>query len=108
MTWIDIGALDADNREWQLSQSFTGNIIKIDNEISSPSLNFYRFAGLIGINYDIKHFFEIKVFYSDPVSQIFLFTDLPLNLPKYIAVKNISKGINNNQWTVRASMWQNS
>lgn len=108
MTWIDIGALDADNREWQLSQSFIGNLIKIENEVSSPTLNFYRFRGLIGINYDFTHFFELKIFYSDPISQIFLFPDLPLISSKYIAIKNISKRNNNNQWTIRASAWQNN
>lgn len=105
MGWLEIGAIDADRRDWQLSQPFTGNLIKIENEVTSASFNFYNFVGLIAINYDLRDFFEIKTFYSDPISQIFLFPNIPVNDPKYIAIKNVTKGKNNNQWTVRVFQW---
>lgn len=105
MGWVERGAIDADRRDWQLSQPFTGNLIKIENEVTSPNFNFYSFVGLIAINYDLRDFFEIRTFYSDPVSQIFQFPNIPINQPKYIAIKNVTRGKNNNQWTVRVYQW---
>lgn len=105
MAWINIGGFDADSREWQLSQPFEGNLIRIENQISSPTLNLYNHRGLIAINYGFQDFVEIKVFYSTPKFQVFLFSDIDINISKYLAVKNISSRKNNNQWTINAYVW---
>lgn len=102
MGWIDIGALDADRTDWQLSQPFEGNLIKIDNDVSSPTFTSYNQRGLIAINYGFEDFLDIKIFYSSPKSQLFLFPNINLNKNKHLAVKSINSRKTNNQWTVRA------
>lgn len=104
MAWIDIGALDADRRDWQLSQPFTGNLIKIVNELSEIPITF-NFTGLLGINYGFEDFLEIKQIFSNPTSQLFLFPNVNFDKPKYLAIKNISRTSNMGQWTVRAYVW---
>lgn len=103
--WLDLGALDGDKSQWQLSQSFEGNLIRIDSTVSSPTLNIYNHRGLIAINYDFKYFLDTRVFFSEPKSQLFLFPEVEINLPKFLAVKSITSRSNNNQWTVRAKVW---
>ncbi|MBD2394606.1 hypothetical protein H6G11_10115 [Cyanobacterium aponinum FACHB-4101] len=105
MAWIDIGALRADSREWQLSQSFEGNLIRIVNEVSAFPTNSFNYTGLISINYGFEDFLEIKQFFSTPKSQLFLFPNLNFDTDKYLAVRNISRAISPNSWLIRAYVW---
>lgn len=105
MTWIDIGALDADRRDWQLSQPITSNLIKIINDVSQIPSQTSNYRGLIGINYEFQDFFEIKEFFSIPKSQIFLFTNLNLERQRYLAVRNLTFKSSRAQWTIRAYAW---
>lgn len=105
MTWIDIGAIDADRRDWQLTQPFTGNLIKVVNEVSASPPLVSNFRGLIGLNYNFARFFDIQVFYSIPDEQLFLFQDFNINETKRLAVRNISYTTKPQQWTIRAYAW---
>lgn len=105
MTWIDIGTLRGDLREWQLSQPFTGNLVKIVNEVSAFPTNSLNYTGLIGINYDFEDFLDVKQFFSTPKSQLFLFPNLNFNSNKYLAIRNISRSISPNSWLIRAYVW---
>ena len=105
MTWIDIGALDADSRDWQLTQPFTGNLIKIKNEVSTIPPLIWNFRGLIALNYNFTRFFNTQVFYSIPHEQLFLFQNFNINETKRLAVRNISRSKKPNQWTIRAYAW---
>lgn len=105
MTWIDIGALDADSRDWQLTQPFTGNLIKLKNEVSTIPPLVSNFRGLIALNYNFARFFNTQVFYSIPDEQLFLFQDFSINEIKRLAVRNISRLTKPQQWTIRAYVW---
>lgn len=105
MAWLDIGAIDGDRRDWQLSQPFTGNLIRIKNEVSTSPPLISNFRGLIALNYNFARFFDIKVFYSIPDEQLFLFQDVNINETKRLAVRNISRLTKPQQWTIRAYVW---
>ena len=105
MTWIDIGTLKGDSREWQLSQPITGNLFKIINEVSAFPTNSLNYTGLIGINYGFEDFLEVKQFFSTPKSQLFLFPNLNFDSNKYLAIRNISRTIAPNSWLIRAYVW---
>lgn len=105
MAWIDIGAIDADRRDWQLSQPFTGNLIRIKNEVSNLDTLVSNFKGLLGLTYNLTKFFDIKEIFSIPDDQLFLFQDFNINETKRLAIRNISRTTKPNQWTVRAYAW---
>lgn len=105
MTWLDIGALDADRRDWQLTQPFSGNLIKIKNEVSASPPLISNFRGLIALNYNFARFFNTQVFYSIPDEQLFLFQDFNINEVRRLAVRNISRLTKPQQWTIRAYVW---
>ena len=105
MGWIDIGAIDADLRTWQLSQPFTGNLIRIKNEVSNSETLVSNFKGLLGLTYNMDRFFDIKEIFSIPEDQLFLFQDFNINETKRLAIRNISRTTKPNQWTVRAYVW---
>lgn len=104
MGWIDIGALDADRRDWQLSQPFTGNLIKLVHEVGDIPPLISNFRGLLAI-YSNNSFFQIQEIFSIPNSQLFLFQDLNLGFNNQVAIKNISRLNKPNQWTIRAYTW---
>jgi hypothetical protein len=106
MGWINIGSIDADRTEWQLTQSFEGNLIKVVSDVTSPSSNFYNHRGLIALNYGLEDFFKIKVFYSNPRSQLFYFPNINFKNDKYLAIKNITSRKSNNQWAINCFVWE--
>lgn len=105
MAWIDIGAMDGDLRTWQLSQPFTGNLIKIKNDISNINTLVSNFRGLIALNYNMMRFFDIREVFSTPEEQLILFQDFTINETKRLALRNISRSNKPNQWTVKAWVW---
>lgn len=105
MGWLNIGGIDADRTEWQLTQPFEGNLIKVVSDVTSPSFNIFNHRGLIALNYGLQDFYEIKVFYSSPRSQLFYFPNISLNKNKYLAVKNLTSRTNNNQWSLDCFVW---
>ena len=105
MTWVSIGSIIANSQDWQLSQPFEGNFIRVVSEVTSPNFTTSNKRGLIAINYGLEDFLSIKVFYSTPKSQLFLFPNLDISKTKYLAVRDISNRINNNQWEISCFVW---
>lgn len=105
MSWVNIGSIIAQNQEWQLSQPFDGNLIKVVSDVTSPNFTTFNKRGLIAFNYGLEDFLKIKVFYSTPRSQLFLFPNLDINKTKYLAIRDISKRITNNQWEINCYVW---
>ena len=50
MSWIEIGAIVSSNRNWQFSEPFAGNLIKIENKVTARSTGVAPiFRGLISL-----------------------------------------------------------
>ena len=107
MAWIDIGVLRASSRDWLFSQPFESNLIMIDNSLTSPNSSTpINFLGLISVCFDFEFFFQTQKLFSTPEKQLFLFDHLNnFDSEKRIAIRNISRSINNFQWSVRCYSW---
>lgn len=105
MTWNNIGSLNAHKREWQLTSNFSGNLILIENNVSSVPEMISNFRGLIALNYDLDYFYDIKQVFSIPKKQLILFKDIDLGVEKRVAMRNISRLERPNTWNVNVYIW---
>lgn len=104
MTWINLGLIKA-QKEWQLSQPFSGNLIRIEQNITTLQIGKIPSTklGLIGLLIEGK-FFSIQQFFSDPKEQILYFNYLGFNNLQ-IAIRDISRFVSGDSWNVNCYYW---
>lgn len=110
MSWVDLGAFNADAKTWQYSQPTNFNLFQLVHEISSSTANQnYKLRGLISLAQKSNNKYalsQVKFIYSQNIVENFFFPKLSYEPDETrLAVKNITKYNTNAQWTIRAYYW---
>lgn len=104
MNWINLGNIKA-NQEWRVTSSFKGNLIKIEQSISTLQIskNASTKLGLIGLLIE-DQFFSIQQFFSEPKEQIFYFQYLGFDSCQ-IAIRDLSRYSSKDNWGINCYYW---
>ncbi|MEL7406331.1 MAG: hypothetical protein AAFN00_05135 [Cyanobacteria bacterium J06558_2] len=108
MSWNNL-ALIVTNRDWQYTQSFVGNYIRVRHILGSSRDNLpYGFTGLFAQAFDLEgdlELFDIRRLYPSQMIDVFEVTNPFPNRPRRLAFRGQTKYQTAISWQVSIDFW---